>query len=84
MEWQDIESAPRDGTRVLLGQFNDKRDFYGRMAVDWWRTEGGSHSYTGFGQFNKTYWPATHWMPLPAPPPSPPPRGDGVGELAEG
>lgn len=69
--WRDIESAPKDGkTRVLLGRFtgDPKAMNEGLMAVDWYRTEYSGHGFVGFGLFNNTYWPATHWMPLPPPP----------------
>lgn len=63
----DMESAPRDDTPVLAGQFNKDAHYYGRTEVDTWCTESGSHGYTGFGNFNTTYWPATHWKPLDTP-----------------
>ncbi len=67
MEWQPIETAPKDGTKILLGRFvNDGSEHDGRVMVDWWRTH--HDSYTGFGHFNPHYWPPTHWMPLPAKP----------------
>lgn len=56
--WQPIETAPKDGTRVLT--FRVK--FREAMAVAWfdgeeWRPVHGSA------------WPdPTHWMPLPEPP----------------
>lgn len=72
-EWQAIDTAPRDGTRVLIGRFtgNPKADKEGFCQVDWFRTDYAKNGFTGFGKFNERYWPATHWMPLP-----PPPSGD--------
>lgn len=69
-QWQPIETAPKDRTRLLVARFADKpADKNGYMCVDWWRDHKRDDvSYTGFGGFNKHYWPATHWMPLPAPP----------------
>lgn len=69
-EWRPIETAPTDGTRILLGRFagDPKDEHEGRIRVDWWRSHI-KHGFTGFGQFNPQYWPATHWMPLPLPPP---------------
>lgn len=66
-EWKPIETAPRDGTKVLLGRFSKGCEHDGRIRVDWWRTHMKA-GYTGFGHFNPEYWPPTHWMPLPEPP----------------
>jgi len=82
-DWQPIETAPRDGTPVLLGRFHAGDPCDGRISVDWWRS-GGKYGFVGFGEFNAHYWPATHWMPLPDPPakqtyptPSPAPSATG-------
>lgn len=68
-KWQPIETAPNDGTRVLLGRFTgDKTAMHeGKMSVDWYRREDEA-GFIGFGHFNNHYWPATHWQPLPAEP----------------
>lgn len=67
--WMPIESAPKDGTPVLLGRFTGKRgEHEGLRAVDWYRTDACRHGFTGWGKFNQQFWPATHWMPLPAAP----------------
>ncbi len=70
MEWQPIESAPRDGSKILLGRFTGKpkADREGYICVDWCRQAKDKRGFIGFGGFNTTYWPPTHWMPLPAPP----------------
>lgn len=57
-EWQDISTAPKDGTRILVvGGMWDKPDI---AAADgeWWamRRREGWHGCP------------THWMPLPPPP----------------
>lgn len=69
-EWQPIETAPKDGTKVLAGRFTGKpkADYEGYMAVDQWNTPSKTRGWSGWGRFNDQYWPATHWMPLPAPP----------------
>jgi hypothetical protein len=62
-EWQDISTAPKDGTKVLVGCFwvaEGYAQFLGHMAVDHWEDR-----FRGFGKFNSSYWPATHWQPLP-------------------
>ncbi len=77
MEWRPIETAPRDGTYVLV---------FG-LRGDWWPGEGfqprGTPEVTiaSCGDAKRDRWEMiedgpvrdflpTHWMPLPAPPPS--------------
>lgn len=72
--WQPIETAPKDGTRILLGG--------GKMfceALEDWVTAPLSaqweHSYWLVGGTESGYVclgvdDPTHWMPLPAPPES--------------
>ena len=59
-EWRDIDSAPRDGSSILLaGQY---------LASGKWEIETGQ--YLAY----RRAWPCvgedqpTHWMPLPPPP----------------
>lgn len=62
-EWQPIETAPKDGTMVLIWRKLEKGiggDFPAHAAVDEWR--GNSWYRTRPGQ------QPTHWMPLPSPP----------------
>ncbi len=66
--WQPIETAPKDGKRVLLGR-NDGNRFTGLVGVAAWRKDHNSD------QFQARIWdgwtwmlPPTHWMPLPTPP----------------
>ena len=70
--WRDIASAPKDGTRVLVGRFAEKpHPSYPNnvVEVDYWH-ERKHNDYEGWGRFNPQFWPATHWMPLPALPSS--------------
>lgn len=75
--WQPIESAPRDGTQVLV--WSD--ELYIKPYIAWWGVdqnapEDGNEQeewLTGDGDSWSTgyyYTPCnpTHWMPLPAPP----------------
>jgi hypothetical protein len=57
MGWQPIETAPKDGTSVLLFD----RD-YGIATAAYFN--GWQDSYSNFED-------ATHWMPLPEPPSAP-------------
>ena len=66
--WQPIETAPKDGTEVLLGRFAEGCRRHGRIRVDRWSLPEHGRGWIGFGQFNPESWPATHWMPLPKPP----------------
>ncbi|WDI91963.1 DUF551 domain-containing protein [Xanthomonas campestris] len=71
-EWREIESAPKDGTKVLLGggtysygmyvgeNYSDVTIAY--WYVDHWRGEDRPMH----DEWN-THNP-THWMPLPEPP----------------
>jgi hypothetical protein len=73
-EWKPIESAPKDGTRILV--------FFGAMGVhavawtepsyaDWeiWCVDDNKHGPYALRGYNDTGPRApTHWMPLPAPP----------------
>lgn len=61
-EWRDIETAPKDGTRVLLFENFARMKTIGiarwvAAPHDVWIAENGSYSRH-----------ATHWMPMPSPP----------------
>ena len=70
--WQAIESAPKDGTKVVLfGTLpNDDRP---RACVSWWcRTVNDGPAYTvgwffSVPGFCSNFVP-THWQALPEPP----------------
>lgn len=75
-QWQDIETAPKDGTEILLsnptdgyvetGHFISPFEMIGDEnddTPDWFTTSG---EYLGSGGPETTA--PTHWMPLPAPP----------------
>lgn len=75
-EWQPIETAPKDGTHILLWfnvpasmfETNVAIGFWSDLADDWpevepwFMLECDSAPLTAFGAR------ATHWMPLPEPP----------------
>jgi len=72
--WQPIETAPKDGTDVLLarkdgvdiGSWQEAQPdgFESGVIVDPGLPEGW-YGYLGFSPFDD---PPTHWMPLPVPP----------------
>lgn len=66
-EWQSIETAPRDGTPVLLFLPDGNRGLSGCKVGEWWGcwwTNGGPNA----GRDMDGWDSATHWMPLPEPP----------------
>jgi hypothetical protein len=60
LKWQSIDTAPRDGTEVLL---TNPRP--GAVCVGFWNGKSWDDGdfYDDLGDF-------THWMPLPEPPES--------------
>lgn len=55
-DWQDISTAPRDGTKILLLDENGCGSGY--WHIDGWMADWGNYY---------EYEPeATHWMPIPA------------------
>ncbi len=64
MNWQPIETAPKDGTEILT--FQPRLSYRGffvvvRFDAEMWGGDGGWSD----GEYH--YRP-THWMPLPDPP----------------
>lgn len=65
MEWQPIETAPKDGSAILIGGIGGvDRARWGWEApwIDGWWTDGHRSDAEG-----PDFTP-THWQPLPAPP----------------
>ena len=60
MEWQPIETAPKDGTRVLIYSILDDTTFACGFDKGMWQT----------GVWRAKVMPntITYWMPLPNPP----------------
>ena len=61
MEWQPIETAPKDETEVLACRAGKKW----RQVLGWQWGSGGCDGWYNSG--GRNYDP-THWMPLPEPP----------------
>ncbi len=68
MEWQPIETAPRDGTNILVWWPSEMHcPVTAHYSTGKWTNEPGfAWKFTGWGQEKKTE--PTHWMPLPEPP----------------
>lgn len=66
MKWQPIETAPKDGTAILIWQPDKKKGLSqddNRYAIGYWRVAEG-----GWGNRNSAEVNPSHWMPLPEPP----------------
>lgn len=75
MQWQPIETAPRDGAPILV-----VHDYMGDVSVARWETSGsrgwwqaladGRSAVEYMSDFGTEYVEVapTHWMPLPPPP----------------
>lgn len=59
MEWKPIETAPKDGTQILvaLNECGDKKKPYVFEVVSYVNGEWCGDAYP--------VYPPTHWMPLP-------------------
>lgn len=58
MTWQPIETAPRDGTVILVWQAGKGRD---TIITDWFAVESNTGACGWLDE-------PTHWQPLPPPP----------------
>jgi hypothetical protein len=65
--WRPIESAPRDGTPIILGWHH---------PIKGWAWNRGAWHGRGWAKVGGSQQPPSHWHPLAAPPP---PAGDGEG-----
>lgn len=81
-EWQDIESAPKDGQFILVARFRDGDEFCWAKHSRWITAEeladndglGDPDDFeAGWTDGNEDDEPCypTHWRPLPAPPKTP-------------
>ena len=72
MTWQPIETAPKDGTVILLYS-PEKWDSDG-MWIGWWFDEGDSREHGWYDSESASHKASflngepTHWHPLPEPP----------------
>jgi hypothetical protein len=63
-EWQPIESAPKDGTRLWL--FFPTRDEDDQQQVGWWHDTISGAYWVNHADSDMPE--PSHWRPLPAPP----------------
>jgi hypothetical protein len=75
VEWQPIETAPKDGTRIILAMAEDRdgplvgEGYY--TDGEWWWSGTGPHIYHCGGPISEmNFGKVSHWQPMPdfAPP----------------
>ena len=73
MNWKPIETAPKDGTEILVsqaydadGKVLDYEDFcLFTHRASWWKSEGWI-VYNSQVREQQVFFEPTHWMPVPA------------------
>ena len=69
--WRPIETAPKDGTRIMLYRPTGWK--HAKIVFGYWNTNGRVHYFQHDMEFLEGKNVArrekpTHWMPLPQPP----------------
>jgi len=67
MDWQPIETAPKDGRTVILVDWEQVCMLSDGPLLGACYWHSGLNEWVGAGG-SADVDPATHWMPLPAPP----------------
>lgn len=71
-DWQPIETAPKDGTRILLlgKEYGEPKVSIGAYQDNKVWSDESSTTDDGYGWYGHDNWSPTptHWMPLPEPP----------------
>lgn len=65
--WQPIATAPKDGTRVLLAEYEVSRHWPEDSRWYFWEDHWRLYA-SGLGEGWGRASNPTHWIPLPAPP----------------
>lgn len=74
MKWQPIDTAPKDGEKILLYVPNIKFPQYSKISIGKWDNDKyvkKPRPYWDYGELRVTDMrnkQPTHWMPLPEPP----------------
>ena len=66
-DWRPIETAPRDGTHLLLFDDRDRMLIEADIAIGWWQ-DGEWRDWGDIGCSGLFPYEPTHWMPLQEPP----------------
>jgi hypothetical protein len=74
--WQSIETAPRDGTQILIWIVGIEP----RPRIAYWADRGMEYGWFGLQSQHLLGVPVTHWMPLPVPPVASPASPEGEEE----
>lgn len=64
--WQDISTAPKDGTRLWL--YFPERHADDRQAIGWYEVAVDWEGFIDHADSSFVDDQPTHWRPLPAPP----------------
>lgn len=64
-KWQPIETAPRDGTEILV---IDATWFNAKINQSSWKNDKFDKEHGGWWDGFSTCYRPTHWQPLPSPP----------------
>lgn len=67
-EWQDIETAPKDGTNVILAVAGCEESAEAHWNGEHWVGCSSEVEYTDPYDNVGVFEHPTHWMPLPKPP----------------
>lgn len=73
MGWRPIETAPKDGTKVLIAEPVNEEHAMDQYAVyaAWWDADEAiwtDYAVKSFGYEEVQAYAPTHWRPLPASP----------------
>ena len=66
MQWQPIETAPKDGTWILIFRSTPHTNMELGCALVYW-----DDHFTCWhdGEYHSDHYDPSHWVPLPEPPP---------------
>ena len=67
-QWKDIDTAPTDGTAILLWPYSYANIWRGRANAEVILGFYNEESDSWFNPEERTAFEPTHWMPLPEPP----------------
>ena len=71
LEWQPIETAPKDGTTILVANGNEggyDTEPFQIGSASWDKSYSGFHWLSNACCDGVSYYVPTHWMPLPEAP----------------